>query len=71
MAHPPGRLLRGELVGWLSKALVLRYGGPDAYKRWRDFFLGLIFGDMLMGGLWTVVNFIWAEAGLRYNVLPM
>jgi len=58
-------------VGWLSKVLVLRYGGPDAYKRWRDYFLGLIFGDMLMGGVWTVVNFFWAEAGQRYNVLPM
>jgi len=58
-------------VGWLSKALVLRYGGPDAYKKWRDFFLGLIFGDMVMGGFWTLVNFILAEPGVRYNVLPM
>ena len=58
-------------IGWLAKVLVLRYGGPDSYKRWRDYFLGLIFGDMLMGGLWTIINFFIAEAGQRYNVLPM
>jgi len=58
-------------VGWLSKVLVLRYGGPDSYRKWRDYFLGLIFGDMLMGGLWTIINFFIAEAGQRYNVLPM
>ena len=61
-------------VGWLSKVLVLRYGGPDSYKKWRDYFLGLIFGDMVMGGVWTVVNFLvgyWSGADVRYNVLPM
>ena len=61
-------------VGWLSKVLVLRYGGPDAYKRWRDYFLGLVFGDMIMGGFWTVVNFLvghFGGANVRYNVLPM
>ena len=58
-------------VGWLAKTLVLRYGGTDSYQKWRDFFLGLIFGDMIMGGLWAIINFFIAEAGQRYNVLPL
>jgi len=39
-----------------------RYGGARGYRAARPFFLGLIFGDFLMLGLWTVIT---AATGTR------
>jgi hypothetical protein len=45
----------------------MRYGGVVLYKRLRLFFVGLILGDFLMGGIWAVVGLF---AGASYLVLP-
>jgi len=54
-------------IGWLCNTLCMRYGGVVLFKRLRFFFLGLIIGDFLMGGLWAVVGVF---AGTSYQILP-
>lgn len=50
------------MIGWACQTILLRYGGHDAFRRYRPIFLGLILGAMLAGGLWLVVDGI---TGLR------
>ena len=54
------------LIAWLCKALVLRYGGMRLYRRSLPFFLGLILGDFLNGGFWTLLGCF-----TRINVYPI
>ena len=66
--HPLGLLLvpsyaiwavwSSILLGWLIKALVLKYGGGTTFRRLRPAFLGLIIGDCLIGGVWIVTGLI-------------
>jgi hypothetical protein len=44
------------LIAWGCKAIVLRYGGMRLYRRSLPFFLGLILGDFLNGGFWTLLG---------------
>jgi len=45
------------LIAWAAKSLVLRYGGPALYRRALPFFLGLVVGDLINGGLFTTMGF--------------
>ena len=54
-------------TGWLCNALCMRYGGVVLFKRLRYFFIGLIIGDFLMGGVWAVVGLF---SDSSYLVLP-
>lgn len=54
-------------AGWLFNMLCIRYGGVSLFKKLRFFFIGLIIGDFLMGGLWAVVG-LFSDAS--YLVLP-
>jgi hypothetical protein len=54
-------------VGWLCNALCMRYGGVTLFKRLRYFFVGLIIGDFMMGGIWAVVGLF---SFASYQVLP-
>jgi hypothetical protein len=42
-------------VGWLSKLLVVRYGGLRLYRRAVPLAVGVIVGDLLNRGLWAAV----------------
>jgi len=42
------------LVTWLIKLMLLRYGGAKAYRAAVPFFVGLMLGDFIIGGLWNV-----------------
>lgn len=53
-------------LAWLLKTLTLRYGGAQAYRAALPFFLGLIAGDLLGGGLTTALG---AFTGI--NVYPI
>lgn len=44
------------MIAWAIKAFVLRYFGAKTYRVLMPFFVGLILGDFLHGGLWTVVG---------------
>ena len=62
--HPIGYVLAGTqsmeymwcpfFLGWLLKALVLRYGGVRYYRQALPFFLGLILGDYVVPMLWGI-----------------
>ncbi len=41
---------------WLCKGLALRYSGMTLSHRSLPFFLGLILGDFLNGGFWTLLG---------------
>ncbi len=50
------------LIGWLCQTLLLRYGGMQAFRRYRPFFLGMILGSMLVAGVWLLIDGV---TGLR------
>lgn len=54
-------------IGWLFNSLCIRYGGVVLFKKLRYFFIGLIVGDFLMGGLWAVIGLF---SYTSYQVLP-
>ena len=54
-------------IGWACNALCMRYGGIHLYRKLQYFFIGLIVGDMMMGGGWAVVGLF---SGMSYQVLP-
>ena len=43
-------------VAWSAKSVILRYGGPATYRTARPFFLGLIMGQVIVSGLWLVID---------------
>jgi hypothetical protein len=43
-------------IGWMCKALILRYGGSRAFLHLRPFFLGLALGEFAMTILWALVS---------------
>jgi hypothetical protein len=53
-------------IAWLLKLLTLRYGGASLYRKSIPFFLGLIAGDLLGGGMTTIIG---AFTGI--NVYPI
>lgn len=55
------------LIAWCVKSLVIRIGGPKTYHEARPLFLGLVLGDYLMAGVWTVVG---VATGEGYHFLP-
>ncbi len=55
-------------VGWFCNRLCLRYGGTSLFNQVRYFFVGLVLGDFLMGGIWALVGM---TAGSSYHVFPL
>jgi len=53
-------------IAWLTKTLVLRYGGMRLYRRSLPLFLGLIMGDLLNGAFYTLMG-----AVVQMNVYPV
>ncbi len=56
-------------IGWMFNALCMRYGGVGLFAKMRNFFVGLIMGDFLMGGTWAIIG-LFTETG-GYQVLPL
>lgn len=54
-------------VAWLLKALILRIGGAQTYRRLTPGFLGLAIGHFLIaGGIWGIVGAFNEEVAKRY-----
>lgn len=76
--HPIGFLVSGGwamnnvwfsvFLAWLIKATVLRYGGPKLYRQTWPFFLGVILGQFVSGGIWLIID---AFTGMTGNVMPV
>lgn len=45
-------------LGWLLKTAIWKFGGARGFKKMRPFFLGLILGDCLIGGVWIVAGLV-------------
>jgi len=45
-------------LGWLAKLVIMRSGGAIAYRRHMPIFLGMLFGQLMCGGVWMIVDFI-------------
>lgn len=50
-------------LGWLAKLIIMRFGGAVAYRRCMPIFLGLIFGQLMCGGLWMLWDAIAGNVG--------
>lgn len=54
-------------IGWLCNSICMRYGGVMLFKKLRLFFVGLIIGDLFMGGTWALIGLFTYGS---YQVLP-
>ncbi len=45
-------------LGWAFKSIVIRYGGLKLYRATVPLAIGLIVGDMLNSGLWSVIALV-------------
>jgi len=55
-------------VGWLTKSMIIRYGGATTYRNFRPFFLGLILGEFGTGILWALMSGLF---GLLSPAIPI
>jgi len=55
-------------LGWLFKAIILKYGGVTLYRKMRPLFLGLILGHVFVSGFWVLVDFFTGETGNRLPI---
>ncbi len=46
------------LVAWSIKQPMMRYGGMKIYRKFRPFFMGMIFGEFSLALLWTIVSWV-------------
>jgi hypothetical protein len=46
------------LVAWVIKLCILRFGGIRTFRRLAPFFLGMLFGEFLLGGVWALIGVI-------------
>ncbi len=44
------------LISWAIKSAILRYGGLKMYRQVLPFFLGLLLGEFVVGGLWSLLG---------------
>ncbi len=67
--HPLGYAISGEwsmgwsysslFIAWLAKVIIIRYGGYKMYMRLLPLFMGLIIGEFVIGGAWSIIGVIW------------
>jgi hypothetical protein len=55
------------LLGWLAKAIVLKFGGPSMYQAGKPLMIGLIVGEALASGVWLGINLLLAGTGHDYH----
>ncbi len=55
--YPITQLWFPMFVGWLTKTLVMKYGGSDSYVSLRPFMIGLILGNAATMIFWTLLVF--------------
>ena len=59
-------LLGSIFVGWLCKWLVLKYGGIKWLRNVTPAFLGLILGEFVVGGFWSILGTILGRPMYRF-----
>ncbi len=55
--YPSNRMWYSFLLGWFIKELVVKFGGGRAYQQLKPLFIGLILGELLVGGIAILIGF--------------
>ncbi|MCM8820761.1 MAG: hypothetical protein NC932_02275 [Candidatus Omnitrophica bacterium] len=50
-------------IAWISKVLLLKYGGAGVYERGKTFFIGLIVGQFVVNGIWIIIDLFTKRSG--------
>lgn len=58
-------------LGWLSKVILLKYGGARAYPLGRSIFIGLIVGEVFAAALWAIVPAVLVVLGRPYVIVQV
>ncbi|HJN18187.1 MAG TPA: DUF6785 family protein, partial [Armatimonadota bacterium] len=66
--YPMGTLWFSIFLGWLFKAVIMRYADLEGYRKLKPLFMGLVVGDCLNGAAWIVVG-LFTRVG--YPILPL
>ena len=56
-------------ISGLAKLIILRYGGLKTHTTVIPFFLGLIIGEFVVGGFWTIISVISGMETYRFWVI--
>lgn len=66
--HPVGYAISGSwainpmigsiFVGWLLKWIILKYGGIRWHRTMIPFFLGMVFGEFIIGTFWSLLGIV-------------
>ena len=54
-------------IGWFSKIVILRIGGIQLFRRFQLFFLGMVFGETMIGGVWIIIGLF---TKISYRLMP-
>jgi hypothetical protein len=71
--YPGNHLWFSIMLGWLAKALILRFGGSKLFVDAKPFFLGLIIGESAAVAFWLTMGVTMGTLGLPYrpvNIMP-
>ena len=51
------------MIAWLLKAIILHIGGSKLFQGLKPFFLGLILGQVVVGGMWGLIYALTVDSG--------
>ena len=64
--HPTGYAIAGSwamgiiwlpiFISWLAKLMIIQYGGLKMHRQAGIFFIGLILGEFIIGGIWSIMG---------------
>ena len=60
-------------ISWIIKWCILRFGGLKTFRNLAPFFLGLILGEFLVGGVWALIGVVLEKADVSVSsgdILP-
>ena len=43
-------------ISWAIKKMILKHGGLKSYRKAVPFFIGLILGEFMIGGGWSIIG---------------
>lgn len=50
-------------LAWGIKALVMKFGGASLYRTTRPFFIGIIVGEAVCLGMWSIIDYFTGKVG--------
>lgn len=58
-------------LGWLLKALIVKFGGSSLYRQAKPWFLGMIVGEASVAGFWLVISLLLNSRGMPYEAIRL